>query len=330
MFPASVEKQIEAYANVASANRAIFTKLRILLSQFRKHGINSILLKGSDILPRLYGVMGLRAMADVDLLVHEEDLPAIDHLLTHLGYRPLIDGNPAYVDPGNTLALDIITKVWYVDNQKEIWERAVERDFEGIPVKSLSTNDLLVYLTAYNVVHRGYLSVSFAQDIALLVEKEDMDWAFVADEASRCHLKIPMYHGLSFVLTRYAGVPVPDHVLRSLVPATVSERLWYWFFHKLVTDKPVAELGHLLLFLTQPGLKKWCWLRDAFFPSPAFLTYRYGDRWNAHPLLTRLGRPFSLLFQAVILFNRIVRLLITGRSDLWVREGRVSRGPLPR
>jgi putative nucleotidyltransferase-like protein len=313
MIPASVEKLIEAYANVASANRAIFTKLRIVLSQFREHGIDSILLKGSDILPRLYGVMGLRAMVDVDLLVHEEDLQAIDHLLTHLGYRPLIDGNPAYVDPDNTLALDIITKVWYVDNQEEIWQRAVRRDFEGIPIKGMGGSDLLIYLTAYAVVHRGCLAKPFGRDIALVVEKEDVDWGFVVAEASRCHLKIPMYHGLSFVVTTYDGVPIPDYVLRSFAPATLSERLWYWFFEKLVTDQPIANLGHLLLFLTQPGLKKLRWLRNAFFPSPAFLKYRYGDKWNARPLATRLYRPFSLLFQATRLFIRIARLLITGR-----------------
>jgi hypothetical protein len=120
-----------------------------------------------------------------------------------------------------------------------------------------------------------------------------------------------MYHGLSFVATRYAGVPIPDHVLRSLAPSTLSERLWYRFFQKLVTDQPIAELGHLLLFLTQPGLKRWRWLRDVFFPSPAFLTYRYGDKWNTHPLATRLSRPFFLLFQATRLFIRIARLKIT-------------------
>ena len=140
-----------------------------------------------------------------------------------------------------------------------------------------------------------------------------MDWDFVVEEASRCHLKIPLYHGLSFALTRYAGVPFPDHVLTRLAPATLSERLWYWFFQKLVTDKPVAGLGHLLLFLTQPGLKKWRWLRDAFFPSPAFLKYRYGDRWETQPFWTRLCRPFSLMFQVVTLITRIVRLLISGR-----------------
>jgi hypothetical protein len=311
MKSAEIERYVTDYSRVSSWNKINFEKLRAVLSQMQKAGIDCILLKGADLIPRLYGILGTRALGDADLLVHESDLPAIDHLLTQLGYRPLIDGNPAYVDPGNTLALDIITKVWYVEDQQVIWQRAVQRNFEGIPIKGLGGSDLLIYLTAYGVVHRGCLARPFGEDIALVVEKENVDWDFVVDEVSRCHLKIPMYHGLSFVATRYAGVPIPDHVLRSLAPSTLSERLWYQFFQKLVTDQPIAELGHLLLFLTQPGLKRWRWLRDVFFPSPAFLTYRYGDKWNTHPLATRLSRPFFLLFQATRLFIRIARLKIT-------------------
>ena len=314
MNTAAVERYLQTYSRVSSANTAKFAQLTRVLRQLHEHGIDCLLLKGADLIPRLYGVLGLRAMSDVDLLVHEQDLPVIDGILSALGYRPQIDGNPAYVDPDNTLALDIITKVWYAEDQGAMWQRAVQRDFEGIPIKGLGANDLLVHLTAYNVVHRGYLSAPFARDIAFLVEKEDLDWNFVVDEASRCHLKIPIYRGLSFVVTRSVGVPIPDRVLRSLAPSTIRERLWHWFLVKLVTDTPVAELGHLLLFMTQPGLKKWRWLRDAFFPSPAFLTYRYGERWNTHPLLTRLFRPFALLFRAGRLLNRLVRLLITGRA----------------
>lgn len=313
MTTAEVEGCLLAYSRVSSGNRTKFEKLRAVLSQMAVEGIDCILLKGADLIPRLYGVLGVRAMSDVDLLVHESDLPAIDHLFTQLGYRHQIDGNPAYVDSDNALALDIITKVWYLDEQDSIWQRAVRRDFEGIAIKGLGANDLLVYLTAYNVVHRGYVSASFARDIVLLVKKERVDWDFVVDEASRCHLKIPIYHGLSFVVTRYAGTPIPGHVIRSLAPSTVSERLWYLVFQKLVVERPVADLGHLLLFVTQPGLKKWRWLRDRFLPSESFLQYRYGDRWKARPLRTRLFRPFSLLLEAARLVNRIVRLLITGR-----------------
>ncbi len=330
MKTAEIERYVTDYSRISSGNKIKFEKLRAVLSQMQKEGIDCILLKGADLIPRFYCVLGARPMVDVDLLVREQDLPALDDLLTQLGYRPQIDGNPTYVDPDITLALDIITKVWYVDDQTVIWQRAVQRDFDGIPVKGMGGSDLLIYMTAYGVVHRGCLAKPFGRDITLVVEKEDVDWDFVVAEAFRRRLKIPTYHGLSFVVTTYAGVPIPDHVLRSLAPATVSEKLWCWFLNKLVTDKHVAELGHLLLFLTQPRLKKWRWLRDAFSPSPAFLKYRYGDKWNAHPLATRLSRPFSLLFQAVMLFVRIIRLLITGRSDLWVREGRVSRGPLPR
>lgn len=313
MNTAEIERYLLAYASVSSANRAKFARLPLVLRQLHAHGIDCLLIKGADLIPRLYGVLGLRAMSDVDLLVHQQDLPVIDGVLRAFGYRPHVDGNPAYVDPDDTLALDIITNVWYVDDQDAIWQRAVRRDFEGIPIKGMGASDLLLYLTAYSVVHRGCLSEPFGQDIALLVDKENVDWDFVVEEAARCHLKIPIYHGLSFVLMRYADAPIPGHVLRSLAPATVKERLWHWFLEKLVTDKPVADVGHLLLFLTQPGLKKWRWLRDRLFPSEAFLSYRYGDRWNTHPLLTRLFRPFSLLFQAVRLFTRIVRLQIARR-----------------
>ena len=314
MNTTEVARYLQTYSRISSANRAKFAKLTLVLRQLHEHGIDCLLLKGADLIPRLYGVLGLRAISDVDLLVHEQDLPVIDGILSALGYRPQIDGNPAYVDPDNTLALDIITKVWYADDQDAIWQRAVRWDFEGIPVKRMAGSDLLIYLTAYGVVHRGCLSEPFGRDIAFLVDKEDVNWDLVVDEASRCHLKIPIYRGLSFVVTRSVGVPIPDYVLRSLAPSTILERLWHWFLEKLVTDKPIAELGHLLLFTTQPGLKKWRWLKDAFFPSPAFLTYRYGERWDTHPRMTRLFRPFSLLFRAVRLFNRLARLLIRGRA----------------
>ena len=313
MNAAGLDQLIAAYSRVSSANKRNLQKLKVVLARFHAQGIDCILLKGADLIPRLYGVLGVRPMADVDLLVHEQDLPAIDKIVKELGYRPQLDGNPAYVDPENALALDLITNVWYVDGQDNIWQRAVRRDFEGIPIKGMGVSDLLIYLTAYSVVHRGVLCELFARDIAFLVEKEEVDWTFVINEASRCHLKIPIYHGLAFVVTRYAGVSIPRDVLTRLVPATLSERLWYWFFEKLVTDKPVAELGHLLLFMTQPGLKKWRWLKVRFFPSEAFLQYRYGHRWEAQPFWTRLSRPFYLLLQAVRLFTRIVRLHIMGR-----------------
>jgi len=305
------ERHFTEYSRISSENKVKFEKLRAVLSQMRKEGIDGILLKGADLIPRVYGVLGARRLGDADLLVHEGDLAALDRLLTRLGYRPVIDGNPAYMDPDHTLALDIVTTVWYADDQTALWQRAVRRELQGIPVKGLGVNDLLVYLSAYSVVHRACLSPQFGRDIALILAKEEVDWDVVADEASRCHLKVPLYHGLSFASTHYTGIAVPDLALGRLAPSTVGERLWYRFFERVVTDKPLAELGHLLLLITRPHSKKWRWLRDVFLPSPAFLKYRYGEPGVAHPVRTRLRRGVSLVVRAQVLLARVAARLVT-------------------
>ncbi len=302
-----------AYSQVASANKSKFSKLKLVLARFHQQGVDCILLKGADLIPRLYGALGVRPMADVDLLVHEQDLPAIDRILRELGYRSQIDGNPAYSDHDNTLALDIITRVWYLDDPDLIWQRAVQRDLEGVPVKAMGTNDLLVFLAAYAVVHRGCLSGSFAQDVTLLVQKEAVDWAFVVDEACRRHVKIPLHHGLSYVVTRHGRTPIPDRVLRSLAPSSLTERSHAFLFRHLVTDTQVSGLGHLLLFITQPGWKRWRWLRESLFPPAAFLNYRYGKDWRARPFWTRLWRPFYVLSQALRLSVRVTVVLLRRR-----------------
>ena len=65
-----------------------------------------------------------------------------------------------------------------------------------LTVKQLGSDDLLLYLTAYSVVHRGHLSPSFFTDLRLLIEKEPLHWPTLVEEASQRHLKIPLYHGL--------------------------------------------------------------------------------------------------------------------------------------
>ncbi len=317
-----VEQLLAAYSCISSANKSKFSKLRVVLHNFHASGIDCLLLKGADLLPRVYGVMGLRSMVDVDLLVHDEDLPAVDAILRTLGYRPQIDGNPAYVCADGILVLDLITAVWYLDDQEVIWRRAVQRDIAGIPVKGMGASDLLVYLTAYNVVHRGYLAPSFARDIALLLEKERVDWEFVLNETRRQYLRVPLYHGLRYVV-RHGPASIPDHVLRDLAPTGHAETLLHSLLQRVVTPQPVADVGHLLLFLTLPGRKKWRWVGNALFPSEAFLKCRYGEQWDRKPLRTRLGRPFHLLSQALRLSARLATVLLGGRM------GRQRRSDLP-
>ncbi|MGH7206014.1 MAG: signal peptidase I [Nitrospiraceae bacterium] len=308
MIALSPDRLIETYSQVSSINKRSLDKLTTVLTRFRAGGIDCILLKGADILSRLYGVRGMRPMVDVDLLVREHDLAAIDEIVTALGFLPEIDGNPAYRDPENALALDLITEVWYSDDLEGIWQRAVQRTLEGLPVKGMGAEDLLIFLTAYTVLHRGCFSPSYPKDLALLVRKEPLDWEFIVDEAFRRHLKVALYHGLSYAVRREA-IPIPDHVFTRLAPSGPTEKTLAWLLQKLVTDRFEDGISHFLLFITQPGAKKWWWLQKAFCPPRAFLQYRYGERGATHPTWTRLKRACSLAVRAQLLLVQVLFLL---------------------
>ena len=305
----SLDKIVARYARVGSANRAAFQELKVVLARFREQGIECLLLKGADLIPRLYGILGARPMADVDLLVHEADLAAIDRVIKQLGYGPHIDGNPAYVDPEHKLDLDVGTDIWYMDDPAIIWRRAVQREFLGSPIQAMDSNDLLLYITAYVVVYRGRLSPFFAQDLALLIEKERIEWPFVLTEACRYHLKIPLYHGLTYAI-RCKQAKIPPEVMGRLAPSGIRERLLCWILKKLVTETGIQDVGFFLLFITQPGVKRLRWLKHSLFPSCTFLSYRYGDRASTHPLLVRIGRPLSLAWQGLLLSGRILAVLL--------------------
>ncbi len=309
MATAHLDTLIEAYAQVGAANRRLLGNLHPVLARLQASGIDFLILKGADVLPRLYGVWGMRPMVDVDLLVRQQDLAAIDVIVRNLGFRPEIDGNPAYRDPETTLMLDLITDVWYSNDLEGIWQRAVQRNLQGVPVKGMSAEDLLIFLTAYTVLHRGYFVPTFPTDIDLLVRKEPLDWEFIVDEASRCHVKVPLHHGLSYAVRREA-ILIPDYAFTRLAPSGPSEKLLAWLLYKLVTDRFVERISHFLVFITQPGANKWRWLRKAFYPSTAFLKYRYGERGSIHPVWTRLKRGCHLVVQAQLLLAQIVFLLL--------------------
>lgn len=313
MSVSSPDKLVEAYSQVGSANRRSLDALAVVLAQFRARGIACILLKGADLLSRLYGVWGLRPMVDADLLVRERDLPAIDRVLRELSYRPQIDGNPAYHNPDSALALDLVTEIWYQDDQEGIWRRAVQHNLGDLPVLGMGADDLLIFLTAYAVLYRGHFSPVFHHDLALLTRKEPLNWDFILGEADRRHLKVPLFHGLSYAIG-HGATSIPPTALARLAPAGAREKLLAFLLRRLVREQPVEGMGHFLLLITRPRGKKWRWLRQAFYPSTEFLKYRYGEHGEARPIRTRLCRALCLAAQALRLSAHVAYLLATRRS----------------
>ena len=308
---AGPEALIEAYQRTGARNKSLLSELRGILKIFHENKVRFIVLKGADIIPRLYGIMGLRPMNDADLLVRENDLKKIHGLLTARGYRPQKDGNPAYINQADTFCLDLMTSVWYADDTEKIWRNSTVSDFEGIPSRVMEKTDLIIFLTAWTVIHRGYLTSSFAKDIALLIEKEKMNWEEIAVKANFYGLEVPLVYGWRYAAQK-AGAKFPAGFLESFVPHTSGEHTLYFLLNRLVREKRTDGLSHFLLLLTCPAKKRFSGLARAFFPSKDFLRHRYQTR-GIKAVLIRIARPFVLLYQSLALATKIIYLLAAPR-----------------
>lgn len=302
----------EAYAKIVEANRRQLLRLDTLLAAFEQAGIEFLPLKGADLLGRVYaGALGLRPMTDVDLLFHRDDIHKIERILIERGFRPCQDGNLSYVSPDGALLLDMISDIWYLKEIGGVWKRAAARPVAGRIRRVMHPEDALIYLVAYQTIHRGRLDPQMAKDAAALIhaEKSLIDWHRIIEEIDACGLRIPLHHGLSYV--RDAGsAEIPAWVFDALDPPA-SERRAAALFRRLVTEKGVAQLGYLLLVISRPGWRnKLHALGEALFPPKEFLKYRYGEKdlWNRARI--RVTRPFYLAYNGMRVLFRAGRYLI--------------------
>src|SRR5207245_11602968 len=72
---AAIDHLIAAYSRVSSANKTKLQRLKVVLARFHEQGIDFILLKRADLIPRLYGVPRVHPTVDLDLLAHDLDPP---------------------------------------------------------------------------------------------------------------------------------------------------------------------------------------------------------------------------------------------------------------
>jgi hypothetical protein len=312
MLSSTLDDLADAYSRVSAGNAVVLEQFHAFATLLEQAQIPFLVIKGLDVLVRFYGIRGTRPLSDVDLLVHETDLDAIDCILTEAGYSRQIDGNPCYRSPENHLSFDIVTTLWYLDDQSltELWANARPHVLHARTISLLAADDLLIHLTAYAVIHRGALTPAWEQDMRLLLLREIIDWTALSRKARQYSLSIPLFYGLTYLRHRRPTLPIPDAFLQTMTPVGCFENSLYWLLQRLVTTQPIPELGHFLIWLTRPAGKKWSWLRRTFFPSKTFLGYRYGTAAARAPLVTRCRRFIGLVWAILTLATRIVRRLL--------------------
>ena len=295
LAPAEVRQRLseEYYASVR--RQLLFsTELEPVLATLRSHGVVPLLLKGVVLAETTYPDVGLRPMADIDILVHAADLPRVRQALQPLGYYTTATGTETNDEFFNgelsfakgthteTLALEFhqnlvhhwnFTAPLKIDSDA-LWQRAQPLTLAGQPVVQLAAEDMLLHLCLHRAMHHGFTGLPGYVDIAWMTatQRTRINWERLTARARPCQAEAIVFLALQLAHD-LLGAAVPENTLRALAPAPWRQRLLLRLVDlELILTVDVApaqeDAGRVLnvaVIDTLPGVIAWLWQR--LFPG---------------------------------------------------------------
>lgn len=253
--PQGVEHPLFAVADelrghVARHNRVLIDAAIEAAAGLDAAGVQSLVLKGIVLVREYLRDEGLRAMADIDLMVRSADLPRADEVLRQLGWHPLqqsaalrpfrcaIDYErevgprdaagvarraSAGVPPGQQLDLhQYLTDYGSTPAaEDEVWERARAIEVYGASLRAQSPTDLLVQSCLGGLRpgrDRNLRWVLAAHDV---LAGGGVDWAALQRQIEEREIGLPLGECLAY-LRAELRLPVPEEVLAAVAGRRVG------------------------------------------------------------------------------------------------------------
>ncbi len=166
--------------------------------------------KGPSLSAWLYGDPAFRLSADLDLLVHSDDLLAANQLLLNLGFttRDRLDVahyNYKYYHPSKQIGLELhvaLLNLWSYDfafPTEQLFNRATTQTLAGHSLQTLHPADYFTYLCLHALTHTSSLELKWLADLFYFIANETDPSAFLEEIIVTPHLQ-PMRRGLMMMV----------------------------------------------------------------------------------------------------------------------------------
>jgi hypothetical protein len=283
-------------------------------------GIEFLPYKGLALAEVLYGDIALRQPGDIDLLIHAEDLARIRDAVRDLGYtphQPLSEAEErAYLRSGYECAFDgtagrnLLEVQWAIQPRfyavdfdlAGTFERAVPITVAGRHMKTLSSEDLLLVLSAHAAKH-VWGRLIWLSDIARIMNLPNLHWDWIGSQAKELGI-VRILRVTMLLANHLLGASIPPPADSVLPEDSQSLRLMQEIHSHIASETPynVESVSYfrLMLRLRERRSDRLRFLhRLAFTPGPA--------EWQA----IRLPRPLFPLYRLVRLSRLASRLVRT-------------------
>ena len=309
LAPAPVVQALEqSYQQTAIYNALLSLALSDVLRWLTAARIPVIVLKGAALGETLYDNPALRPIADIDLLLRPDDVPAACQLLAEQGYHRL-DSEP---QAGLALAFEneiVLRKPNAIPITLELhwslldspyYQRRLGLDWfwqtaRALPIAEVESLVLgleaeVLYLCAHLVLHHQGQGWRWLVDIAALLASElkDLNWPLLLEKAQTYELVTPLQTVLPQLAADW-GVPIPQPWLaavQALPVAPAEQRVTAWL---LAEERPVIQRFWADLASLASWRPRLAFALAHLFPSAAYMQQRYA---LSHRWLVPLAYPY--------------------------------------
>ncbi len=287
---------------VYQSNRAV---ARVALTRLRERRIETLVLKGTALIPTYYRDPTARRSGDVDLLVSEEQLTDAWDLLTADGWRPVANdrrffnarfSHAVQMVDGHGRSLDLHCHVLATNCERgadaPFWCAAVPFVVDGVETRTLCATDHLLHVCVHGQLWSFIPAVRWYADAMVILRTavREIDWTRVV-ELARAR-RVTLQAAAAFDnLVRLLDAPVPAAARRELrvTPVSVVDRMVFDTGTVDLRGRPLlalqAHCGRFLRGTVGPTV------RERLRQIPSYLQW-----WLQVPSGTRIvGR---LLFRA--------------------------------
>ncbi len=247
----------QAYRTSSIRMVLMYNRIGQVLAQLAESKVEYMVVKGPALARTVYPIPDLRAFNDLDLIVRERDWSVMHRLLVEMGFEPEQDQSqpPPKLVP-QTVPYELkywhketglLVEVHYDDilnaglaarDVEGFWQRAIQTEVEGTPVKALSLEDQLIHLCTHAHYH-GYTRLNWFSDIAFIVRDHaaELDWEQLLKTVKIEQAQVGVYYTFHF-LDRLLGIDVPECVMSRLCP----DRLRRWFHGRYMPEGEILSL----------------------------------------------------------------------------------------
>ena len=181
-------------------------------------------------------------MSDIDLLVHQTDLPIIEQALGLAGY--LLETNRKYerhyqnTNPDFTIHIDVHIRLPYLDDSAlcEVWARTRRINLVMPPPKAfgvagtgtetliLSPEDALIYAATDALIYHGRLGEVALRDMALIIKDNvhPLNWSNVIRIIKQYQLESLLYYAFSVVNPVRSGIKERNKLCKNMEPNAID------------------------------------------------------------------------------------------------------------